>query len=153
MASKGESPADSTQEALEKLLSGEEGVNLDALNKLTEALATERVDKILRYRTPSVVEDLRRSCAAYHAPQRPLKVGEIIRWKEGLKNKRHPAYDQPVVVWEIVDPPRVNSAESSGSQYFYEPLDLIIAYFLEDGDIGVYHVDSRRFEPHPDFRD
>jgi hypothetical protein len=152
MASRGDRPLDPSRKALEELVSGEEGLDIESLTELTERLATEKVDKILRYRNPAAVETLRHLCGSYHGSQPAFKVGDIVRWKEGLKNKRHPAYDQPAVVWEILDPPRVNSAESSGSQYFHEQLDLMIAYFLEDDDLGVFHVDGRRFEHHPNFQ-
>ena len=76
-----------------------------------------------------------------------------MRWKPGLKNKRGPAYDVPVVVWDVLDEPWINPAESGGSQYFQEKLDLQIAYHYDDGDLAVYHVDKRRFEPHPEFPD
>ena len=140
-----------TQKALEELLKGEEGLDLDGLRRVADLLASEKLEAIARQRNPESVEELKRLCGAYHEPAADFKVGDIARWKPGLKNKLHPAYDVPVVVWEILDEPRISPADSSGSQYFHERLDMQIAYHYEDGDLVVYHVDKQRFELHPDF--
>src|SRR5690242_15649896 len=113
-------PADKEKalRALEELAKGEEGLDVDTLSRIAEQMANERVDAIVRNRTPHAVEELRKRCAAYHAPAEDFKVGDIVRWKDGLKNKRTPPYDVPAIVWEVLDEPRVNPADSGGSQYF-----------------------------------
>lgn len=80
-----------------------------------------------------------------------FQVGQLVRWKPGLKNKIRPLYDQPGVVIEILDKPiRDSASDKTGSTYFREPLDIVIALIDEDGEFVGYHFDSGRFEPLPD---
>lgn len=74
---------------------------------------------------------------------------QLVRWKQGLKNKSLPEYNEPAIVWEILSSPRFDDTESAsaGSPYFHEPLDLVIGILDEDEDFVLFHVDSRRFEP------
>lgn len=78
-----------------------------------------------------------------------FKPKQIVRWKRGLKNKGLPEYDEPAIVWEILDPPRFDNEHSAGTPYFYEPLDIVLAIMDEDDDFVLFHFDSRRFEPMP----
>jgi hypothetical protein len=33
-----------------------------------------------------------------------FKIGDVVSWKDGLKNKRYPAYKQPAIVLEMLEP-------------------------------------------------
>ena len=76
--------------------------------------------------------------------------GQIVVWKEAMRNRSRPDNGQPAIVVEVLDPPLVNPSaaeKGSSSPYFNEPLDLIIGILDEDGDWLTYHMDSRRFRP------
>jgi hypothetical protein len=76
-----------------------------------------------------------------------FKPKQLVRWKQGLKNKGLPEYNEPVIVWEILSEPRYDNSEGPGTPYFYEPLDIVLAVLDEDEDFVLFHYDSRRFEP------
>lgn len=93
------------------------------------------------------VNELRAKYQEFQAqPDEPFQVGQIVRWKEGLRNKRAPRYGQPAVVVEILTKPERDKTKDSGSAYFNEPLDIVLGFLDEDGDFVTYHFDSRRFE-------
>ena len=79
-----------------------------------------------------------------------FKPNQLVRWKEGLKNKALPEYNQPTIVWEILPKARFDNpkAHGAGSPYFNEPLDIVLGVMDED-EFVLLHYDSRRFEPLP----
>jgi hypothetical protein len=80
-----------------------------------------------------------------------FKPNQFVRWKQGLKNKAVPEYNQPAIVWEILPKPVFDKHKehSAGSPYLYEPLDMVLAVMDEDVFI-LLHYDTRRFEPIPE---
>lgn len=78
-----------------------------------------------------------------------LRPGMLARWKPGLKNRIMPEYGVAVVVVEILLDRLLDSEHGCGSQYFREPLDIIMGFIDDDGDFTTLHYDSRRFEPYP----
>ena len=80
-----------------------------------------------------------------------FKPNQLVRWKEGLKNKALPEYNQPAIVWEILPKPLFDNpkAHGAGSPYFHEPLDIVLGVMDED-EFVLLHYDSRRFEPIPE---
>ncbi|MGB5063125.1 MAG: hypothetical protein WBQ37_05100 [Candidatus Competibacter sp.] len=79
-----------------------------------------------------------------------LRPGMLAVWKPGLKNRRFPAYGQPAMVVEVIDPPLIDHEDEAGSPYYREPLGLLLGILHQDGDFFVYHFDPRRFQPHED---
>ena len=73
-----------------------------------------------------------------------FKVGSLVIWKDNLKNRIMPKNDEPAIVIEILDNP-VFGKEDSGSPYFREPLNMIIGLLGKEGQMLLFHVDSRRF--------
>lgn len=74
--------------------------------------------------------------------------GDIVKWKDGFKNRKFPRYNEPgVVIHYRPNEDVFSDEEDAGSPYFREPLDLLIALLDEDGDFLLYHFDARRFEP------
>lgn len=80
----------------------------------------------------------------------PLRPGDKVVWKEGLRNRRWPAYGKPAIVVDVQDPPVFDAEKNSASPYFREPLSIALGVFIEDGphrgDFVVWHVDGRRFQ-------
>lgn len=116
------------------------------LSEVIEAVANDRAAFLGRVRSPahsneltSLFEELNR----HHE----LRAGQLVTWKPNLKNRRHPAYDQPVIVVEMLSEPVLARPDNSGSPYFREPLDMIAGVIDQDGDFMLLHFDSRRFMP------
>ena len=79
-----------------------------------------------------------------------FKPGQLVRWKEGLKNRSLPEYNEPAIVWEILPNPIFDNTKTvvAGSRYFREPLDIVLGVMDENAFI-LLHYDSRRLEPIP----
>ena len=79
-----------------------------------------------------------------------FKPNQLVRWKEGLKNKAVPEYNEPAIVWEILPKPICDHAKGpgAGSRYLNEPLDMVLGV-MDEGEFVLLHYDSRRFEPIP----
>jgi len=76
-----------------------------------------------------------------------FKKKQLVKWKEGLRNKKLPKDNEPAMVLEVLSEPLIQHETETGTPYFREPLDLVLAVLDEDNDLVVFHYDSRRFEP------
>lgn len=76
-----------------------------------------------------------------------FKVGQLVRWKKGLKNKKRPSYDEPAIVVEILETPFVDSDANIASPYFQESLDFKLGIVSNEGDFYMFYYDKQRFEP------
>ena len=77
-----------------------------------------------------------------------LEVGQIVKWKEHLKNRKLPHKNQPAIVIAILDQPVISTDDESGSPYFLETLDIILGIIVGNGTFLTFYYDSRRFEPY-----
>jgi hypothetical protein len=75
-----------------------------------------------------------------------FEVGQLVKWKDNLKNRKLPYKNQPAIVVALLDEPVTNNEEESGSPYFLEPLDIILGIIVDDGTFMTFYYDSRRFE-------
>ena len=80
--------------------------------------------------------------------EKSLQPGMLVQWKPGMKNRRTPDYDAPMIVVEVLESPVIDSTFESGSVYFRERLDLILGFLDEDDEFCTLHYDSHRFEPY-----
>ena len=80
--------------------------------------------------------------------EKSLQPGMLAQWKPGMKNRRTPDYDEPMIVVEVLESPIVDSTFESGSVYFRERLDVLLGFLDEDDEFYMLHYDSRRFEPY-----
>lgn len=76
-----------------------------------------------------------------------FKVGDIVRWKPFMKNRKSPPENTPAIVMEILEHPFSDESEV-GSTYFREPLDIVLGTIHSDGEFLLYHFCSKRFEPY-----
>jgi len=73
--------------------------------------------------------------------------GDLITWKEGLKNKRFPKLGEPAIVVEVLDEPIINEEENPSTPYFREVLDIKIGVLEDEGNnLLIIHSDHRRYE-------
>lgn len=81
-----------------------------------------------------------------------FKSGDLVMWKPGLKNRKHPEEGAPVVVVEVLPAPVVidgSEVMDSGTPLYREPLDIKLGSIDPRGDeFMVYHYDSHRFMPY-----
>jgi len=74
-----------------------------------------------------------------------FKVGDIVKWKEGLKNKKLPRYKEPAIIMEILTEPLLSDLPSA-TPYFREKLDIILGIITEEEELITFHYDKNRFE-------
>lgn len=75
--------------------------------------------------------------------------GMLVRWKPGLRNKLFPRNGQEAIVVEVLAKPVCDETCDPGFTYFREPLDLVLGVQDPEGDLLLWHYDSRRFEACP----
>lgn len=84
----------------------------------------------------------------FDGAEKSLQAGLLAQWKPGMKNRKTPDYGEPMMVVEMLEQPIIDGTFESGSIYFRERLDIVLGFLDEDGEFGVLHYDSRRFEPY-----
>lgn len=92
---------------------------------------------------------LRKTFDMYKRPQ-DIVVGDIVCWKNGMKNRSMPSYWQPAVVVDKLAVPIFDDTQSAGSQFFHEPLDLRLGFIDDDGSFIMFYYDSHRFVRYED---
>lgn len=130
----------------------ESALNDLALNDLIEQKIREAVERRGIPPQPTKqdsneIDRLTHLCNELH-DKAYFTTGDIVVWKDGLKNKNYPEYGQPAIVLRRLDNPIVNPVEDSGSTYFNEPLDIVLGLISRDEDDAflVFYYDSRRFK-------
>lgn len=90
------------------------------------------------------ISQLRTACDNF-LKKEVFKVGQIVKWKPNLKNRRLPHKTQPAIVVSVLNEPIVSNKDESGSPYFLENLDIILG-IIERGSFFTFYYDSSRFE-------
>jgi hypothetical protein len=98
-------------------------------------LSKEEKTELLKRRYSSFVE------------KKSFVKGCAVKWKPGLRNKGGLEYDEIAVVLDVLEKAIYDENKDSGSAYFKEPLDLVIAFLDADNDFVTLHLDSRRMQP------
>lgn len=88
--------------------------------------------------------ELKAACASLNSPN-DFKVGDLITWKEGMRNRKFPVDGDPCVVTAVLPEIVFGGDEETGSMYYREPFNIKIGTFDRDGDFIEHHVDGRRF--------
>jgi hypothetical protein len=94
----------------------------------------------------SDISKLQKKVSAFLKEAPKFSPGDIVKWKDGLKNKKYPKDGQLCIVIEELEKPIIQDTRDSGSPYYREPLDLVLALLDDDSDLVVFHYDKRRFE-------
>ena len=90
-------------------------------------------------------EEKLKALAAKILDKETLAPGDLVIWKEGMKNRRFPAYGEIAVVTQVLSTPAFDATErSAGTPAVREPLDIVIGWLDSDGDFVEYHLDGRR---------
>ncbi len=120
----------------------------DVLKKLAEILEDNEIDKHMSLEIQEIVAKKLKEIYKDLLISFEFHLGQLVIWKDGLKNKRRPQVNEPAIVVEIMKEPIFDNEENGGSPYFREPLDMVIGVL--DGEIenmSLLHVDKRRFKP------
>ena len=75
-----------------------------------------------------------------------FEVDDIVIWKDGLKNKTYPSYEQVAIVLEVLSEPLYNQSVEPDSPYYNEPLDILLGFKDQEGDMLTFYYDKRRFK-------
>ena len=130
---------------------GSEGLNMSEIEKaLARAVVQSMMDgsneeethsrppEIEARRIIDFFKDLNNNTTSF-------KPGDLVTWKQGLKNGKFPKRNYPAIVSRVYGDPVIREDMESGSNHFREPLDLII--LVDTGtEVSEFHVDSRRFQ-------
>jgi len=126
------------------------GLDKDTFAQFMRLMRTEAGDDSQVCDDPEMLEHKAEKARAMHERfmrRHDFRPGQLVCWKPELKNRKYPAYGECGVVVSILPEPVIDTSNDSGSQYFREPLDIVLGFLDGDGDFVTYHFDSRRFAP------
>lgn len=126
-----------------QVTSTEEGRS--SFQRLLDQMASEKAQEVLKAKEPERVSLLRQLFDSYCTPQE-FAVGDLVVWKDGLKNRRMPEYSVPGVVAEVLDTPVLDEHKEAGSAYYREPLTIKVGILdPTDDELLFWHFDGARF--------
>jgi len=70
-----------------------------------------------------------------------INVGDILIWKDGLKNKRYPSYGQPAIVLSKIEPPLIDDDVT-----YNERLNIQLGFITENDEFFAFNYDGNRFK-------
>ena len=73
-----------------------------------------------------------------------FRIGDIVTWKDGLRNMEYPGAGRPALVTEVLKNP-VEMSTAPGSPYFREPLTIKGMVAVDDRTHLEFRVNGRRF--------
>lgn len=117
------------------------------LGDLVDQMVRQRVGQIQKTSSPEGKEQLL-SLYERFITRSTFAAGQLVCWKDDLKNRRRPDYGVPMVVTQVLHETVFDSARDSGTPYFREPLDVVIGFLDDDGELVLLHLDSRRLKPY-----
>lgn len=97
---------------------------------------------------PFAAQDLRDGLTALMTTH-SFAEGDIVRQKAPCVSYTQHYSGEPAIVCEILNPPMVVDEGGCGSAYYQHRLTMIIGRRAPDGDLNLFHVDGRRYEPIP----
>jgi hypothetical protein len=139
-------PSESAKEILELLSRDKQESGSGKPNPISDQLAEILLTQKTNLTKEEILGRLKRAHECLQVKHK-FHLGQIVKWKEGLQNKKIPRYGDPAIVIELLKSPVVDSGENAGSPYFREELNIILGVLDPGGDFVIFHYDSRRFEP------
>jgi|APAra7269096819_1048525.scaffolds.fasta_scaffold16310_3 hypothetical protein len=114
----------------------------DNLDKMTDALQKIRSKQV---GTPSSHAELLRKCRQEYDDIEEFLPGDLVTWKDGLRDRLHPEPGWPAIVLEVFelrvkDP--TPDTQSASFRRFYD----ILGGVLIDGVMYTFHFESRRLK-------
>ena len=108
--------------------------DLPLMDLLTQNLESNDVKKFINSLDvtkddDSAIQELKKSYEAYISNE-SLSTGDVVSWKPGMRNRTLPNYRQPAIVIEKMQYPIFDESQNAGSQYFHEPLDLRVGFWM-----------------------
>lgn len=79
--------------------------------------------------------------------QHRFKVGDLVTWKAGLRNRKRPSYAELAIVMRVEERPLYDAKAGPGGDSFREPLTLWLGVLDEQGNLWTYYFDGQRMEP------
>jgi len=120
--------------------------NLEEVVMKIMSQTAEKGGNITRNEPYEELSKLKEKVSRLLQPLPKFNTGDVVKWKKGLKNKKSPKEEQLAMVIQELDEPVIQGERDSGTPYFREPLDLILGFLDQEGDLMLYHYDKRRFE-------
>jgi len=121
----------------------------DLLQSLERERAKGKAEKTVSEKEAKAIRAISDRFRAYNTPQQ-FSPGDIVKWKQGMRNRRFPPNDGVAIVTKVYDKPIYDEkAKESGSPQFHDPMTVILGVIDEDGDFVEFHYDGSRFELAP----
>ena len=125
---------------------------LDQLGDVLRAFSAEGDDPV-NNATKVVMNTPDNLLKAYksYKKKHTFKAGQLVRWKEGMQNRKHPTGNTPAIVIEVFDTPIEDTGEDFGSAYRAEKLDVILGTMTlpnKEACFTLFYGTSNRFEPY-----
>jgi hypothetical protein len=118
---------------------------LNLLKLLEEKKTSELLPEEDQEYSEDYIDKLKFACNNF-LKKEALQVGQLVKWKKPLKNRKLPYENQPAIVVAVLDEPITEGKEESGSPYFREPLDIVLGMLVDENTFLTFYYDSRRFE-------
>ncbi len=131
------------EDIVQLLSSSEEPDNEQLIRALISRISSERTERKI-VDIEKHISDLLKSVEEYNELI-DFKAGDIVQWKDRLKNKRRPQYDEPCVVIEVLSDPIYDKEAPIASPYYGEKLEIKLGLLDEDGEFLTFHYDKNRF--------
>lgn len=120
-------------------------------NQDLTVLLTKALERLSSSDTASLLPESKKDALKRHLEiyqkKHQFTVGQIVRWKPGMKNRKFPDLLEPAIVIQVLEKPITDSSLETGSPYFGEQLDLVLGMISDDGDFLTYYHAGARFEP------
>lgn len=103
-------------------------------------------EKVIAKKAPNYITDslkyvdLLKSNLALLNEKHNFNIGDIVVWKEGLKNRRFPEYSQPGIVIQTYNEQVKDNDSDIGESY-----DIQIGFIEDDSLFFVFNYNSSRF--------